>query len=61
MIYDGGGIAGKKKRNHTPPCPSEELFFAESYGGHRGKDFGGRYGLAGLIGFWYLPPAWKVF
>ena len=24
-------------RNHTPPCSSEELLFAESNGGHKGK------------------------
>ena len=26
-----------KKKNHTPPCSSAELFFAEKNGVHRGK------------------------
>ena len=32
------------KRNHTPPCSSAELFFAEKRGPQR-KDFGGGYGF----------------
>ena len=27
-----GAGPGQGKRNHTPPCPSEELFFAEKMG-----------------------------
>ena len=30
-------VAVRGERNHTPPCSSEELVFAEKNGGRRGK------------------------
>ena len=55
-IAHAGVCLGKGK--HTPPCSSEELFFAEKNGGHRGK-----ISVVDMvfIGFLYLPPGWKVF
>ena len=37
-----------RKRKHTPPCSSAELFFAERKWGLQRKDFGGRYGFPGF-------------
>ena len=53
------GMLGKRK--HTPPCPREELFFAEKMGGHRGKISVVDMEFLVFIGFLYPPPAWKVF
>ena len=50
----------EEKKAYTA-CSSAELFFAEKKWGLQRKDFGGRYGLPGFIGFLYPPPAWKVF
>ena len=36
------------KRKHTPPCSSEELFFAEKKWGSQRKESGGRYGFPGF-------------
>ena len=47
--------------NHTPPCSSAELVFAEKKWGPQRKDFGGRYGFPGFYRALYPPPAWKVF
>ena len=49
------------KRNHTPPCSSAELFFAEKNGVHRGKISVVDMAFLVFIGFLYPPPAWKVF
>ena len=49
------------KRNHTPPCSSAELFFAEKNGVHRGKISVVDMLFLVFIGFLYPPPAWKVF
>ena len=52
-------LLGKGKR--TPPCSSEELFFAEKKWRPQRKDFGARYGSPGSYRVFYPPPAWKVF
>ena len=48
------------KRNHTPRCSSEELFFAEKNGGHRGKISVVDMVSLVFIGFLYPPLAWKL-
>ena len=50
-----------EKRKHTPPCSSAELFFAEKYGGHRGKISVVDMVFLVLIGFSYPPLTWQVF
>ena len=52
-------LSGEK--NHTPPCSSAELFFAEKNGVHRGKISVVDMVFLVFIGFLYPPPAWKVF
>ena len=42
------------------PCSSEELFFAEKNGGHRGKISVVDMVFLVFIGFLYRPPVWKV-
>ena len=49
------------KRNHTPPCSSAELCFAEKNGVHRGKISVVDMVFLVFIGILYPPPAWKVF
>ena len=49
------------KRNHTPPCSSAELFFAEKNGAHKGKNSVVDMVVLVFIGFLCPPPAWKVF
>ena len=49
------------KRKHTPPCSSEERFFAEKNGGHRRTFLVMDMAFLVFIVFMYLPPAWKVF
>ena len=49
------------KRKHTPPCSRAELFFAGKNGFHRGKISVVDMAFLAFIGFWYPPPAWKVF
>ena len=36
-VLEANDLLGLRKRNHTPFCSSEELFFAERNGGGRGK------------------------
>ena len=49
-------VPGLGKRKHAPPYSSEELFFAEKKGGHRGK-----ISVVFFKGFLYRPSVWKVF
>ena len=42
------------KRKHAPPCSSEELFFAEKKGGHRGKISVVDMALLVFIGFFVI-------
>ena len=50
------------KESMHRPCSSEELFFAERNGGHKGKiSVVVAMVLVVFIGFLYLPPAWKFF
>ena len=48
------------KRNRTPPCSSEELFFAERNGGNRQKISVADVVSLVFIGFLCRPPAWKI-
>ena len=47
--------------NHTPPCSSAELCFAEKNGVHRGKISVVDMVFLVFMGFLYPPPVWKVF
>ena len=49
-----------KKRKDTPPCSSEELFFAEKMGATEER-FRWKIWFLGFHRVLYLPPAWKVF
>ena len=49
------------KRNHTTPCSSDKLFFAENKGCHKGKTLVVDMVSLVLKGFYNRPPAWKSF
>ena len=49
-----------EKESIHRPAPVRNFSLPKKMGPQR-KDFGGRYGFPGFIGFLHLPPAWKVF
>ena len=48
------------KRNHTPPCSSAELFFADKMGSTEERFRWWIWVFLAFIGLLYPPPAWNV-